>query len=154
MTGTRRPGIMSKAVWPQRRVEQMLALNAQGHPPRVIVKLLNADESLPKVSRSAVIGKLRRLGPGVRGPEKPVPKRSQAPKPVTKKPRPDEPYTATGAERGEWNVRFLERAPSMCPRFVEGEEGSTGLVCGRVVSTGSAWCAHCARVLFVKNQAA
>ena len=152
-----RPGCMSKAVWPEARVKQMLALNAQGQPPRVIYKLLNADESLPPVSRSAVISKLRRLGGVVMGPEKP-----RKPKPSGKMQRnrsneyvarePDKPHKEKGAQRSDTNVRFSDREPNQCARFVCGEEGANGLVCGARTSDGSHWCPDCSRAIFQPAQ--
>jgi GcrA cell cycle regulator len=120
----------------------------------------------PRVTRNAVIGKLTRLGmaarkqyagnAGVVKKRKPGPPRAPSAKaksirPQGFKPPVEGPVRERGAIKGDWNVRFAERAHNQCPMFVLGEEGAQGLVCGREVSTGS-YCEQCAQIVFQPAQ--
>jgi len=114
------------------------------------------------VSRSAVIGKVSRLGlPGRRntrpmrgskGLVKDAPAKPRIPKQPTIKPV---FVRERGALRGPANVPFINRRPNQCPMFCAGEDGAHGLVCGEPVEVGS-WCRACGPMIFqpVRKRAA
>lgn len=139
------------SLWSLEREQLLAVLWTQGLSAGQISKRLG-------VTRSAVIGKVHRLG---------LPKRSEAShgnaRSMENKAKngalrgramPSAPRLIRAAaptreppERSDTAVRFLERAPNQCAMFCAGEEGADGYVCGAPVVIG-AWCIDCARLAY------
>jgi len=136
-----------KMTWTTEREDLLKVLWMQGLSCSQIARQLGGG-----ISRNAVIGKVTRLGLAKRAsPSRPPRRRVRAAKPDQRIiPKPRLSYDGAkpkGALRGPQNVKFIDRSPSHCPMFVEGEEGPDGFVCGLPSSDGP-WCSHCAQIVF------
>jgi hypothetical protein len=113
------------------------------------------------VSRSAVIGKVHRLGlPKRAEPNRTYTKQQQrkkaAERALISKPKYSEPKLkplGPSRQRPPMHIErpnavaFIDRAPDQCAMFLEGEDGANGFVCGEVKVIGS-WCADCAKLCY------
>mgnify|MGYP001561317585 CR=1 FL=1 len=140
--------------WTHERVEFMRRLRLiEGMSAGQIAKKLQAL-GFTGVSRSAVIGKLHRMG------IEPAPKLAKErglqikthtnkmrglARALTREQKPVRPTfdAREPIQRGPNSIPFIERKSNQCPMFCEGEEGSQGFVCGEAVSFGARWCVRC-----------
>jgi GcrA cell cycle regulator len=140
--------------WTEDRIRRICDLFARGWSAGRI------SDEIGGTSRSAVIGKLHRLGLTRRGnprmaairkksgPPKSKPS-SPPPMPVARiSPPPVQPgiATAIAVEITATRVGLLAAAPDQC-RWPAADDGSATLVCGAAVRAGS-WCAAHARRVF------
>jgi hypothetical protein len=142
--------------WTPERLARLKVLWLQGWTCSQIAADLNKLPG-PKMTRSAVIGKRSRLGlPGRASPVRPPKQRpvraARAPVRVARvavpKAAPMPWKRPEPPPRGEWNVRFIAREVDQCPMFIGEESGPDGLVCGRPIAAGTAWCSSCRSLAF------
>lgn len=130
-----------------RGAEQILrALWAEGLSAAQIAKKLGKEPICFKVTRNAVIGKIKRMGlPGRADPTARTKRVTRAAKPEQRlpAPKPDHVINVRRAPRNTRNIRFINRTADQCSMFCEGEEGALGFVCGEVCEPGLNWCAAC-----------
>lgn len=149
--------------WDEAMDSLLRTMVAQGVAYSQIARAVSAMARVT-VSRSAAIGRGRRLGLHRAGTESErVNKReaslrngcgvvTAARKRGTLAPK----AAPTGAREPhalrdpKVNVRFIDRRKDQCPMFCEGEEGPLGFVCGAPVVFGS-WCALCGSRVFDLN---
>lgn len=143
---------MRDDLWPDDRVKQLTMLWARGLSASQIAVQMGG------VSRSAVIGKVHRLG---------LPKRSTVKshrlgvkvpagtgrgalsvKQLERKAHVGVIERAPPKSSRKNPVRFVDRAPHQCPMFLEGEEGAHGFVCGNAREPHISWCRSCASRVF------
>lgn len=104
------------------------------------------------VSKSAVISKKDRMGLPSREEGAPKISKAQAAKSLGKAPVPVlivDRSREKGAQRGDWNVRFIDRNESHCRMFVGGESHETGLICGREREDGKSYCNLCCKLCYL-----
>ena len=58
-----------------------------------------------------------------------------------------------GAERGETNVRFIDKRDWQCMMFVGGESHETGLICGQERLDGRPYCIACSAIAYLPAEA-
>lgn len=132
--------------WTPERENLLKILWTQGLSASQIAKRLGG------VSRNAVIGKRVRMG---------LPERNNSTSKLTKAQRAKalgnmapplvfiDRSRETGAERGDWNVRYADKSETHCVMFVGGESRETGLICGRIRQFDKPYCSACARLAYV-----
>ncbi len=153
---------MSAEDWTLERTNLLKTLWLQGLTCAQIAREVNKLPGNP-VSRNAVIGKRVRMGlPDREGKtisfnkkprpvkQKPVIKREPLPRVA---PAPTVRAKSVAPLKDAASVRFLDREPSQCSMFCEGEDGPEGFVCGRDVVRGG-FCADCAKLVYTAVQAA
>ena len=139
---------MSESPWTEERVELLRRLRAQGVACSKIAAALSMTGH--KFTRNAVIAKCDRLGlikDGARNQTKQQYAKAlgRAIPPLIAEDRSRE----TGAPRGPWNVRFMDRDESTCLMFVGGESHETGLICGRAVFGDKPYCKACCKLAYL-----
>jgi len=113
------------------------------------------------VSRSAVLGKVHRMGL-VRRASQARPVRGVRPKHLGKSvkaaapkaPRviaADKPHKSGAPTKGITATRFIDRSQSQCAMFCAGEEGALGYVCGAPALVG-VYCVNCAQLIYVPTE--
>jgi hypothetical protein len=145
-----------KTMWTAEIVEIAKTMRAQGKTASDIARFLRSTTGV-NFTRNAVLGKLSRMGlmstPSSHGTsgkvlakararinarEAELRRQAKSAKERTKL----MPAKDIGAEAGPSNVRFIDRTFWHCPMFLLGEDGPSGLVCGKpVVRAG--YCADC-----------
>jgi len=153
---------MSAEDWTLERTNLLKTLWLQGLTCAQIAREVNKLPGAP-VSRNAVIGKRVRMGlPDREGKtisyskkprpvkQKPVIKRDAGPRIA---PAPIARAKSMAPLKDVESVRFIDREPSQCSMFCEGEDGPEGFVCGRAVVRGG-FCAACAKLVYTPAQAA
>lgn len=151
---------MSAQDWSAGNVLLLRQFWADGLSATDIVRKFAKPPLCTKFTRSAVIGKVHRLGLERRRPSRPaVSKRSirdmaavavRASAPKIER----APWAARELPvRGPNSVRFINRKPNQCAMFCEGEEGALGFVCAAEVSV-KAWCASCEKLVYRPPNAA
>lgn len=133
--------------WTPDRENLLRILWTQGLSANAIAKKLGG------VTRNAVIGKRVRMGLPDRASSG-SPRESKAQHAVARgKPIPPllpiDRSRETGAQRGPWNVRFMDRDESTCLMFVGGESHETGLICGRAVFGDKPYCKACCKLAYL-----
>ena len=136
---------MSESPWTEERVELLRRLRAQGVACSKIAAALSMTGH--KFTRNAVIAKCDRLGlikDGARNQTKQQYAKAlgRAIPPLIAEDRSRE----TGAQRGDWNVRYCDKSETHCVMFVGGESRETGLICGRKRQDGKPYCSECCKL--------
>lgn len=133
--------------WTPEREGLLKILWAQGLSASEIAKRLGG------VSRNAVIGKRIRMGLPERDGSAPKQTRAEYAKALGRAlPAPIlfiDRSRETGAARGPWNVRFIDRNESHCRMFVGGESHETGLICGRGAYGEKPYCKDCCKIAYL-----
>lgn len=149
---------MSAEDWTPERVQKLTVLWAQGLSCAQIARELGGG-----ITRNAVIGKRVRMGL----PDRAMPNRSYGKQGPRKRARviraiaaPSAPRTIRAAEpkrysraptKGITATRFIDRSPSQCSMFCEGEEGALGYVCGAPAMVG-VYCVSCAALIYIPTE--
>ena len=131
--------------WPPELAEKLAMLWAKGLSAAEIARQLGNG-----VSKSAVISKKDRMNLPSREEGAPKISKAQAAKALGTAPvffvdRSRE----RGAQRGETNVRFIDKWDWQCLMFVGGESRETGLVCGRPREEGKPYCSACRKLCYL-----
>lgn len=139
---------MSESPWTEERVQLLRRLRAQGVACSKIAAALSMTGH--KFTRNAVIAKCDRLGlikDGARNQTKQQYAKAlgRAIPPLIAIDRSRE----TGAQRGDWNVRYCDKSETHCLMFVGGESRETGFICGRIRQFDKPYCSACARLAYV-----
>lgn len=131
--------------WSPDREALLKVLWTQGLSASEIAKRLGG------VTRNAVIGKRIRMGLPERDGSAPRVTKAQAAKSLGK----SVPVLIIdrsrerGAQRGETNVRFIDKADWQCQMFVGGESHETGLVCGLERLYDRPYCIACSAIAYL-----
>ena len=130
--------------WTPEREAMLKVLWTQGLSAGEIAKRLGG------VSKSAVISKKDRMNLPSREEGAPKISKAQAAKALGTAPvffvdRSRE----RGAQRGETNVRFIDKWDWQCLMFVGGESRETGLICGRPREEGKPYCRACRKLCYL-----
>lgn len=137
--------------WTPDRENLLRILWTQGLSAAQIAKRLGG------VSRNAVIGKRIRMGLPERDGKAPRQTKAQYAKALGQTlpvllghiDRSRE----RGAERGETNVRFIDKRDWQCMMFVGGESHETGLICGQERLDGRPYCIACSAIAYLPAEA-
>lgn len=130
--------------WTPEREGLLKILWAQGLSASEIAKRLGG------VTRNAVISKRDRMGLPGRDASAQRLTKAQAAKSLGK----SVPVLIIdrsrerGAQRGDTNVRFIDKADWQCQMFVGGESHETGLVCGVKREDGKPYCRFCCTIAY------